>query len=55
VYFEKMLKGEAAGIWILNMQLGFYGVVISIVGLLFSHRQEGELLRTPNLVILRGC
>src|SRR5438128_1921558 len=40
VYFEKMLKGEVAGIWIMNIQLAFYGVIISLVGLTYSHREE---------------
>jgi len=36
IYFEKVLKGETAGIWVLNVQLATYGVIIALVGVLIS-------------------
>jgi UDP-sugar transporter A1/2/3 len=31
VYFEKILKGTSASIWIRNIQLGFFGTIIGLV------------------------
>jgi UDP-sugar transporter A1/2/3 len=31
VYFEKILKGTSASIWMRNIQLGFFGTIIGIV------------------------
>eukprot|EP00730_Choanoeca_flexa_P018217 TRINITY_DN8851_c0_g1_i5.p1 TRINITY_DN8851_c0_g1~~TRINITY_DN8851_c0_g1_i5.p1 ORF type:complete len:346 (+),score=45.68 TRINITY_DN8851_c0_g1_i5:113-1150(+) len=39
VYFEKMLKGETAGVWVLNVQLATFSVIIATVGLLSSDMQ----------------
>ena len=36
VYFEKVLKGETAGIWVLNVQLASYGILIALTGVFFS-------------------
>ena len=33
VYFEKILKGSQASIWIRNIQLGIYGTVIGLIGM----------------------
>ena len=35
IYFEKMLKGEVAGVWVLNVQLGALGVIIGTCGMLY--------------------
>ncbi|EDQ86084.1 uncharacterized protein MONBRDRAFT_11197 [Monosiga brevicollis MX1] len=40
VYFEKMLKGATAGIWILNVQLASFSVVIALTGLLYTEREN---------------
>eukprot|EP00045_Choanoeca_perplexa_P007158 m.63194 g.63194 ORF g.63194 m.63194 type:complete len:338 (-) comp13959_c0_seq2:2034-3047(-) len=36
VYFEKMLKGETAGVWVLNVQLASFSVIIALLGLFAS-------------------
>lgn len=36
VYFEKVLKGETAGIWVLNVQLASYGILIALTGVYVS-------------------
>lgn len=33
VYFEKILKGSKGSIWLRNVQLGMYGIVIGLVGM----------------------
>ena len=30
VYFEKLLKGSSTGVWMRNIQLGFFGTVIGV-------------------------
>ncbi|EGD80513.1 UDP-N-acetylglucosamine transporter [Salpingoeca rosetta] len=37
VYFEKVLKGETAGVWVLNVQLAGMGVIIALSSVLYSH------------------
>ena len=34
VYFEKILKNSASGIWIRNIQLGFFGTLLALFGVL---------------------
>eukprot|EP00051_Salpingoeca_urceolata_P005177 m.70928 g.70928 ORF g.70928 m.70928 type:complete len:343 (-) comp14117_c0_seq2:29-1057(-) len=36
VYFEKVLKGETAGLWVLNIQLATFGVILGLCGLVVS-------------------
>jgi UDP-galactose transporter len=33
VYFEKILKGSKASVWLRNVQLGMYGIVIGWIGM----------------------
>ena len=33
MYFEKILKGSKASVWLRNVQLGMYGIVIGLVGM----------------------
>lgn len=33
VYFEKILKGGAASVWVRNVQLGIFGVALGVLGL----------------------
>ena len=33
VYFEKVLKGSSASVWLRNVQLGMFGTVIGLVGM----------------------
>jgi len=40
VYFEKVLKGETAGVWVLNVQLAGMSVLIASCSLLFSHYER---------------
>ena len=43
VYFEKVLKGETAGVWVLNVQLAGMSVLIASCSLLFSHYERSAL------------
>jgi len=36
VYFEKILKGSSASVWLRNVQLGFFGSIAAILGMI-SH------------------
>ncbi len=36
VYFEKILKNSTSGIWIRNIQLGFFGTLLAFFGVLTS-------------------
>ena len=31
VYFEKLLKGSSTGVWMRNIQLGFFGTIIGYI------------------------
>ena len=42
VYFEKMLKGETAGVWVLNVQLGLFGALFGVSGVWLNDREEGK-------------
>ena len=33
VYFEKILKGSQASIWVRNIQLGIYGTILGLIGM----------------------
>ncbi|XP_026188195.1 UDP-galactose translocator isoform X2 [Mastacembelus armatus] len=33
VYFEKILKGSAASVWVRNVQLGIFGIVLGLLGM----------------------
>ncbi|KXJ18975.1 UDP-N-acetylglucosamine transporter [Exaiptasia diaphana] len=36
VYFEKILKGTKASIWLRNIQLGSFGIIFGLLGVLFN-------------------
>ncbi|XP_066499608.1 UDP-galactose translocator isoform X2 [Hoplias malabaricus] len=36
VYFEKILKGSSASVWIRNVQLGIFGTLLGLLGLLWN-------------------
>ena len=36
MYFEKILKGSKASLWLRNVQLGTFGVIIGLVGMMFK-------------------
>ncbi|XP_030049874.1 UDP-galactose translocator isoform X2 [Microcaecilia unicolor] len=36
VYFEKILKGSAASVWLRNVQLGLFGTVLGLLGLWYN-------------------
>lgn len=58
VYFEKILKGTGSGqggsIWLRNIQLGMFGTLLGIVGMMFNDgakiREKGVLFGYSNLV-----
>ena len=40
VYFEKILKGSKASVWLRNVQLGFFGSTAAIIGMFLRDYQE---------------
>ena len=40
VYFEKILKGSKASVWLRNVQLGFFGSTAAIIGMYLNDYQE---------------
>ena len=40
VYFEKILKGSSASVWLRNVQLGFFGSIAAITGMFAYDYQE---------------
>jgi len=40
VYFEKLLKGSTVSLWMRNLQLAFFSIIIAIVGVLFRDIQQ---------------
>jgi UDP-sugar transporter A1/2/3 len=42
VYFEKILKGSTTSLWLKNIQLSVYGVIISIVALYSTENTVAE-------------
>lgn len=36
VYFEKILKGSSASVWVRNVQLGIFGTLLGLLGLWWS-------------------
>lgn len=40
VYFEKILKGSSASVWLRNVQLGFFGSFAAVIGMLLHDYQE---------------
>lgn len=55
VYFEKMLKGSSASVWLRNIQLGMFGTITALVGMLLKDRaliQEKGLLFGYNWLVL---
>lgn len=52
MYFEKVLKGETAGVWVLNVQLASYGILIALTGVWFS---DGDTSASGNRSSARGA
>lgn len=54
VYFEKILKGSSASVWVRNVQLGIFGSVLGLLGLWWSEgaavAQHGFLFGYTGLV-----
>uniref|UniRef100_A0A8C4NAP6 Solute carrier family 35 member A2 n=1 Tax=Eptatretus burgeri TaxID=7764 RepID=A0A8C4NAP6_EPTBU len=46
VYFEKILKGTSASIWLRNVQLGLFG---SLLGLLLMYIKDGSAIATQGI------
>ena len=46
VYFEKMLKGSDASVWLRNVQLGMFGSVTALLGMLLK---DGALIQKEGL------
>lgn len=40
VYFEKMLKGSSASVWLRNVQLGIFGSSTAVIGMLWKDGRE---------------
>lgn len=40
VYFEKILKGSSASVWLRNVQLGFFGSVAAVIGMVINDYEE---------------
>lgn len=47
VYFEKMLKGSSASVWLRNVQLGMFGSATALVGMLVK---DGALVHEKGLL-----
>lgn len=54
VYFEKILKGSSASVWVRNVQLGIFGTVLGLLGLWWTDgpavAQRGFLFGYSGLV-----
>ncbi len=40
MYIEKMLKSSRSSLWIRNIQLGLYGVLLGTIGVYLNDREE---------------
>ena len=47
VYFEKMLKGSTASVWLRNVQLGMFGSITALIGMLLK---DGALIHNKGLL-----
>jgi UDP-sugar transporter A1/2/3 len=47
VYFEKILKNEKASLWIRNIQMSSFSVIIAYIGMMFS--SEYEMIRESGI------
>lgn len=47
VYFEKILKGSSASIWLRNIQLGLFGALLAFAGM---HLNDGEIIREKGIL-----
>lgn len=53
VYFEKVLKGETAGIWVMNVQLASFSILIAFVSLMYRDSETSkEHYRTLPMLFL---
>lgn len=54
VYFEKILKGSSGSVWLRNIQLGSYSIVIGLIGMQINDgsriAQKGFFFGYTNLV-----
>lgn len=54
VYFEKILKGSSASVWVRNVQLGMFGMVLGMLGLWWNDgaavSEQGFLFGYTSLV-----
>ena len=41
VYFEKVLKGSTASVWLRNIQLGIFGTIMAFIG---AYMKEGSAI-----------
>ena len=48
VYFEKMLKGSSASVWLRNVQLGMFGSMTALVGMLLK---DGSVIQEKGLFV----
>lgn len=48
MYFEKILKGSKVSVWMRNVQLGMYGIVIGLFGMWFK---DGEKVQESGFFI----
>ncbi|XP_070558452.1 UDP-galactose translocator-like isoform X2 [Ptychodera flava] len=59
VYFEKILKGSSASIWLRNIQLGLYGTIIGLIGMWMKDgekvQEKGFFFGYTNLVWFVIC
>ncbi|XP_067096279.1 UDP-galactose translocator [Osmerus mordax] len=51
VYFEKILKGSSASVWIRNVQLGIFGTLMGLLGLWWN---DGEAMAATERGFLHG-
>lgn len=55
VYFEKMLKGSNVSVWVRNVQLGMFGSMTAIIGMLVNNysdiREKGFFVGYSTLVV----
>jgi UDP-galactose transporter len=59
VYFEKILKGTPGSVWIRNIQLGIYGIIIGLIGMQINDgrkiAEKGVLFGYTHLVWIVIC
>lgn len=54
VYFEKILKGQKVSVWMRNVQLGLFSVVLGMFGVIYNDRaavSEGGFFQNYNSMV----